>query len=112
MNLDFIQTFIEQVGETVTIQRLFGPQQIPFSVDVKAFCVGFQPQELVDPIIQGAQKITIGHKEIAERQWPGPPRKGDRIIIRGRESVIEACDVVNIGTTICRYNLHVRGAEQ
>ncbi len=111
MNLDDIQAFIDEVGEWCTLRRLSGPQQIPFDVEVKEFCVGFQPHELVGPIVQGDMKVTIGAKEISERQWPGPPRKGDRFILRGKDGAVESCDTVNIGNVDCRYNLQVRGAQ-
>ena len=112
MNLDIIQVFIEQVGEWVTLRRLAGPQQIPFDVQAKAFISGFQPHELVGTtIIQGDMKVILGAKEIAQRQWPAPPRKGDRIIIGGKNGAVEACETINIGDTICRYNLQVRGAQ-
>lgn len=116
MSYDFydfsdIQSAINDEGQIVTLRRLTGPRQIPFDVETKAVVTGFKPAELVGGIIQGDKRIIIGPQDIARWQWPGPPRKGDQIIIRGRVSTIEAVDPVEGRGEVVRYNILARGDE-
>ena len=41
--------------------------------------------ELVGAMTQKTLRVTISNREIAAADWPGPPRKGDYLVIAGKE---------------------------
>jgi len=106
-----IQRAIDETGSPVILRRLSGTQQIKFDVRTTAVITGFQPNELVGGISQGDRRVIIGPRDIAARQWPAPPRKGDRVFIGTVETTVEAVEVVDVRGQIVRYNMVVRGAE-
>jgi hypothetical protein len=106
-----IEAFIDDVGGPVTLRRVTGTQQIRFDVGLNAVVVGFRADEMAGGIIQGDRMIIVGTRDISNRQWPAPPRKGDKVIQRGVEMTIESVDVVEVAGQIVRYNCISRGAE-
>ena len=50
---------------------------------------GYEPVQLIGGIIQGDRQVTITNAEIADAQWPGPPRARDRCVIDGRTTTIQ-----------------------
>jgi hypothetical protein len=53
--------------------------------------------------------VTISNAEIAHVQWPGPPRNGDRCLIDGRTTAIQACDTRKLHNDIVLHLIQVRG---
>lgn len=96
-----------EAGEHVTLRRLGTPNT---DVTTWAAIRRYQPNELVNGIVQGDQNVIISNIEIAAASWPGPPRKGDFIIRQGNTVLaVEGVETVRVGTTIVRHNLQVRG---
>jgi hypothetical protein len=57
---------------------------------------------------QGDKRLT-SDAEIADAQWPGPPRVGDRCVIDGRTTTIQACDIRRLRNEIALHLIQVRG---
>jgi hypothetical protein len=106
-----VQAAIDDVGSPVILRRLSGPQQIKFDVRTNAVISGFAPDELVGGIIQEDRRVIIGPRDIQARQWPAPPRKGDKVLIGDVETTVLASETVDVRGQIVRYNLVVRGGE-
>jgi hypothetical protein len=83
----------------------------PFTdVAVKARVAGFEPKDLVGDIQQGDRSVVIGNAEIAAAAWPGPPKRGDRVLIDGLPFTVVSVDTLKLGEEIARHNLVVRGS--
>jgi hypothetical protein len=84
---------IARFGQPVNLQRLTGTTtQVRHEVVCRAVVRGYEPVQLIGSITQGDREVAITNTEIADAQWPGPPRNGDRCIIDGRTTTIQACD--------------------
>jgi hypothetical protein len=102
---------IDLVGETVTLRRVTGPSTF-VSVKVKAKMSTFVRQRDVEPgaVKQFYQQFIISNREIAARQWPGPPRRGDQIVTSERAiSTVQSCDVQKVGDVIALFVLQTTG---
>ena len=53
--------------------------------------------------------MAISNAEIADAQWPGPPRANDRCVIDGRTTTIQACDTRRLRNEIVLHLIQVRG---
>lgn len=102
-----VQRLIERYGESVTLRR--GTVEPYTDVAVKARVAGFEPKDLVGDIKQGDRQVVIGNGEIAAASWPGPPLRGDRLLIGGLPFTITAVDTRKIGDEIAGHWLVVRG---
>ncbi len=104
MSPDSVQAMIDRLGETTILRR-----QGQSDLSVKAKVRFFSPAELVGGIIQGDRRAAIGNAEIAAAGWPGPPKKGDFLVIDGAARAVQACNSVKIGDDYAMHVLQVRG---
>ena len=105
MTPERIAALIALFGQPVTLQRLTGTTtQVRHDVVCQAIVRGYEPVQLIGGITQGDRQVTISNAEIADAQWPGPPRNGDRCVIDGRTTTIQACDTRRLRNEIvlCR----------
>jgi len=109
VSVENVAAIIEANGQTVTLRRVTGTQQIPFDVDVKASVRNARPDEVIGNVTQFDRVAIISPAEIAARQWPGPPRRLDRVIIEGVTTVVEAAEPRNIGEETALYVLALKG---
>jgi len=42
---------------------------------------GYEPVQLIGGIVQGDRQVAVSNAEIADAQWPGPPRNGDDVLL-------------------------------
>jgi hypothetical protein len=93
MTPERIAALIAQFGQPVPLQRMTGTTtQVRHEVVCQAIVRGYEPVQLIGGIILGDRQVAISNAEIAHAQWPGPPRSGDRCVIDGRTTIIQACD--------------------
>jgi hypothetical protein len=108
---------IAEHGQTITLRR---PGTPGVEAELPAFVRGYRPEELVGAIIQGDSEVTISPTDIASSGWPGAlaqtdgtdpmvPRKGDKVVLKGRVRNIEAAVPIYIADTPVRVKLMVRG---
>jgi hypothetical protein len=109
MNVSTVANAIARVGKAATLRRVAGPLTF-VSVGVKAVVRAYQPNELQGAIIQGDRQARISNVEIGARQWPGPPRRGDQLILDGRTYNVQGVDSPNIGEDTAMHIIQVRGA--
>lgn len=109
MNLLRVADMIDQIGAAVTLRRPTGPSGITFDVPLMAVIRGYAPNELVGGIQQGDRRAIVSNRFILERQWPGPPRRGDQLIVDGRTTTIQAVDSTEVGDLIVKHELQIRG---
>lgn len=103
---------LQRFGRPMVLRRLApGPNglQIPLDVTIYGTPKNYRPDELVNGITQGDTEVTLTNAEIAAAQWPGPPRKNDKIVIDGKTRNIEAVEPKYLGTEILVYVCQVRG---
>jgi hypothetical protein len=79
MNADAFYRAVDRVGQTIKISRLSGTARIPFTVTCQANVNIGGAQLLVAGILQMADEVRCGAREMDAMQWPKPPRNGDRI---------------------------------
>jgi hypothetical protein len=110
MTPERIAALISQFGQPVTLQRTTGGlTQVRHDVVCQAIVRGFEPVQLIGGIVQGDRQVVISNAEIADAQWPGPPRVGDRCVIDGRTTTIQACDIRRLRNEIVLHLIQVRG---
>lgn len=107
---DKVAAALRKYGRPMTLSRLIGTGPATTDVVVNGVAQGFQPEEFVGDVIRGDQRIQISNAEIAAAAWPGPPRKGDKIVVGGRAWVLRAnAETKYLGTETLAHVLHVRG---
>lgn len=95
-------------GETMTLQRT---GQSDLSVKGKRLRPGGAgSSQAVGAVAQNMITVKISNAEIAAASWPGPPRKGDKLVMGGRTYTLEADSDVrgDAGTTLAHF-LVVKG---
>ncbi len=96
-------------GELVTIFRYTGttnPRPKVEITDVPAFVRSVKPEQLVGSIDQTAQNIAISPTKMGGLL---PLKKGDKVIVQGRERQVELPKPIYMGGILVRINLVVTG---
>lgn len=104
---------MDVAGETVVFRRYTGAgaNRPRFDTDVRARVVDYMPDELVGTIQQGDRKLIVLADDLIGAQVPLDLRKGDKIVVRGKELNIEAVDdnTRRVQGVLIAYELQVRG---
>lgn len=100
--------------DRVTMRRLqgVGAAQVKFDAeDLRARIAGYGPDELIGPILQGDRRVILLAEDLEERQWPAPPRSGDRCIVGDVTMTVISVDghTRKVGETLIAYEIQVRG---
>ena len=109
---DSISGALSRFGRAMTLRRntlAAGNVHIPLDVTVYGRTKNYSPKDLIGGIVQGDTEVTISNKEIADAQWPGPPKKGDIFRFEGRNAVIQAVEPKYLGTEVLVFVCQVRG---
>lgn len=107
--IDTVFDAVNRIGQTVTVRRLSGTQQIPFDVVVKAVVRGYGPEELVGGIQMGDRRVILTQREMEQDQWCWPVKVQDRVVIDGRSTTVQSVEMRKIGEDTALYVLQVRG---
>lgn len=99
---------LARYGETVVLRRPTGQAQF-IDVSCAARVDQFQLNEIAGGIVQSDRKVVLSNREIEADAWPGPPRRGDQIIIGGRTTTVQGVEAVAVRGQVVRYNVQVRG---
>lgn len=100
------QRQLQRNGRPFTLRRLPLPGT---DVTVRGYRAEFDSQPLPGGLPQGQSTIIISNAEIAAAAWPGPPRKGDRLIDATRTVLVESVETIWLGAAIDRHVLTVSG---
>ncbi|MGD9880458.1 MAG: hypothetical protein AB7F22_10615 [Reyranella sp.] len=104
---------IDQAGEPLTVRRYTGAgaSRPRVDVSVRGRVVDYRPDELVGTIQQGDRMIILLVEDLVAAQFPMPLRKGDKIVVRGRELNIEDPDdnTRRVAGVLIAYELRARG---
>lgn len=103
-----IQAAITREGQSVTLRRI-ATGTAPVAVTCQAMVRGYRPAELVGGIVQGDRRVVISNAEIAAATWPGPPRKGDQVVIEGKVTTAQGVETVQLRGEDAKHILAVRG---
>ena len=103
---------LEAAGETVTLRRETagpGAMMLPLSVTCRATVRfgGAPPAEGFDA--QGAATVVLSPTEMDERQWPWPPRAGDKVEIAGFDHMVREVRPFRLGGKLVRVELGIVG---
>lgn len=102
-----VARMIDRYGETVTLRRPGTPN---VDVAVKARVEQLRPDELVGEIAQFDRRVVISNAEIAAAAWPGPPKRGDRVIFAdGAQATVQLPGTKKIGEEIAGHWMIVKG---
>lgn len=103
-----IAAAIREEGRDVTVQRLVS-NAVTASLACRAMVRGYKPAELAGGIIQGDTRIVVAALTLAEGGFPVPFRKGDRVVIDGRTTTIQAADPIHAGQALGKWIIQARG---
>lgn len=104
-----ILDMLQRHGRSASLRRRVGTTSSFTTVSLKAFDRGFKAQELVGGIVQGDREVVIGNAEIDQADFPGPPRKGDVVVIDGISATVQGVLTMYDGVTRAAHILWVRG---
>lgn len=99
---------IADVGQTALLRRL-APHGIHYDVTLKAVERSYTLRELTPQIAQGDREVRISNREILDRQWPGPPRRGDQIWLQELLCQVMGVEVVLIKDEVVMHIIQARG---
>jgi hypothetical protein len=117
VDVDALADALEQAGDYIRLRRMTG-RGLYIEVRCAARITSWTPElyRLIAAsggIAQGDQVCIMSNREIARRRWPGPPRRGDVVIIeespRNRTAVVQACDPSDLDGVTCRHDMVIRG---
>ena len=91
-------------GTSVTLRRAGAAD-----VTVIATIMQYKPNEILGGIQQGDRWAKFSDTALAAAGWPGPPRRGDVLMIDGRTFTAISCDTVKMGNVILSHTMQVRG---
>lgn len=113
---------LAEAGQIITLRRVVGLPPSPTSYDIvlPAHVRGYAPQELAGGIQQGDSKVILSPSAILAATWPGAgsatdgtdprmPKVGDKVIIQGRLSAVQAAVPFYAQDILVRIELQVRG---
>jgi hypothetical protein len=85
---------IARRGEAIGIRRYtgFGSARPVVNADLRGRVIGYQPQELIGGITQGARKVIVPVEELIAKQLALPITTNDNAVVRGKEFAIIAVD--------------------
>lgn len=110
---DSISGALRRFGRPMVLRRLSkgpGALMVPLDVTVYGRSKNYAANELIGGIVAGDSEVTITNAEIAAAQWPGPPRKDDRIIIDGKPRTLSVNpEPKYLGTDVLVYVCRVTG---
>lgn len=104
MKADRVGRVIIGAGEAMTLKRS-GQSDLA----VRGRQRLYQAQEIVAEIQQGDREVRLGDLEIAAAAWPGPPKKGDQLVIAGHTTTVQSVETRTLGGATCMHVLRVRG---
>lgn len=109
-------------GEDIELRRLIGTQLIAIKCQCRASVRAYLVTELIGGIGQTDSKVVISPTQIIREGWPGPnssatptnqdrrvPRKGDKVIIAGKQRDIETALPIYINGQLVRIDMRVLG---
>jgi hypothetical protein len=104
------RAFINEIGETIYIRRFTGTGTPRPKTDTatKARVVGYRPEELIAPIVQGDRKVIALVDDLSAIL---PVIPTDKVVIRGKELAIKSIDdnTRRIGGTLIALEITVGG---
>jgi len=100
---------LKRYGRAMKLRRRIGTTSSYVDVDVKGVASGFKPDELVGLVQQGDRSVIISNAEIAATGWPGPPRKGDFVVIDGVTAAVQGAEAKYLGSEVLAHVVWVRG---
>jgi hypothetical protein len=104
---------LAQVGEPVIFRRYVGAgsNRPYFDATATARVVNFDPDDLVGGIQQGDRKLIVLAQDLFDAQFAVPPKKNDKVVVRGKELNIESVDdnTRRIAGQLIAYEIVVRG---
>lgn len=109
---DRVADILAEHGEEMTLRRQTVAATTPTYTDVTVLGKRHMaPGQQADPVagrqVQNLVRVMISNAEIAAADWPGPPKKGDRLTWSGWSTTLEAdADTrTDGGETICHFLL-------
>jgi hypothetical protein len=103
---------LERRGQDAKLRRLTrGPNdtQIPFDCAVRVSLKPMAPDALVGDIDQTMSTAVLSPTPVTRAQWPLPVRKGDKLVVDGRERDVMFVKPFVVGGTLVRIELMVAG---
>ena len=121
MDLDATANKLEEGGsDTILLRRLTGRGayvQVKCAARINKWQIERLGQmEAAGGIAQGDRICTISNREIEQRKWPGPPRRGDVVVVLGdtaaknTTATVQGCDTYAYQGRTIRHDLTIRGS--
>lgn len=97
-------------GVDAVLRRVSGTAQtVTNTCNLRVNVRQFKPVELVGEVKQGDRQVILSPTEMTAQSFPAPPRRNDKLLLRGKQYNIEAVDPIEMANVLVRVELIVRG---
>ena len=108
--LDARRRHLARHGWPMALRRQTGVDPVTHAaVTVQGFKHDYSPGQIVGGILQGDARVEITPDEIAAAAWPGPPRKGDSMLIDQQVWAVQGATAVRAAGVLVGYSIWIRG---
>lgn len=99
---------LDQNGEAVVVRRLGSPN---VEANARARVTGYRLDEISSGIAQGSRRVLLSVEDLIDAGWPVPPRRNDKIVVRGRVLNVEQVDDSThlVAGTLMAYQIEAKG---
>lgn len=100
---------ITKRARPMTLRRMTSTPNVYISITVAGVKWSYRPDQLVGGVLQGDAQVEILNDEIFLKSWPGPPRRGDTMVIDGRTWTVQGNDALYEDVNPIGHSVWVRG---
>jgi hypothetical protein len=119
MDTNALADTLERGGRYIRLRRLTG-RGLYIEVRCAARVTKWTPElrlqiESSGGYAQGDRICVISNREILAAKWPGPPRRGDVVLIEGDDpttlntTAVQSCDSSDVDGITTRHDMTLRG---
>jgi hypothetical protein len=119
MDIHALANTLERGGRYIKLRRQTG-RGLYIEVRCAARVTKWTPEirlqiEAAGGIAQGHRICVISNREILREKWPGPPRRGDLVIVEGDDeesgntAFVTGCDTSDVDGITTRHDITLRG---
>lgn len=109
---DKISFALHRFGHAMTLRReTLGPggKTIPLDVTVYGTTDGAIISKLIGSVVQTGMHVVFSNAEIADAQWPGPPKTGDKLIDGGTMRTLGSVEIKDLASEILVFACEMTG---
>jgi hypothetical protein len=106
--VDSIASALARFGRPMKLRRLV-PGGDPIEIIIQGTTDGATISRIIGAIVQSDTHVIFSNIDIAAQNWPGPPKRGDKMTIDGAIRTLQTSEPKYLGTEILVHLADIRG---